>query len=108
MLDYFSTPRVPSDTPSDQWPIALTTHCSHISCGKTWRDYDACLLNFAPTDTPPIWLCRDHHPPTADGGIRPPGWQPDIATRTAVIDARDTALRKIDRATDLPLLNSRV
>lgn len=82
MLAYFVAPHVPAlIDPSDAWPIALTTHCAHASCSRTWRDHDACLLNFAPRDTPPIWLCRDHHPPLRDGGIRPPGWQPDTASR---------------------------
>lgn len=97
MLSYFTIPREPVGDTGEAWPIALTTHCAHVSCGKTWRDFDACLLNFARRDEPPIWLCRDHHPPLSDGSIRPPGWYADDATRTALDLKRREALAKLTR-----------
>jgi hypothetical protein len=92
--------------PPDTWPIALNTHCAHVGCGRTWRDYDACLLNFARRDESPIWLCRDHHPPMNDGGIRPAGYQTDTATRESVESARKSALAKLSRD-ELRVVNTR-
>lgn len=105
MLYYFCAPSTSPDT-AEQWPTALTTHCAHANCGKTWRDFDACLLNFARADEPPIWLCRDHHPPLNDGGIRPPGWKPDTATRDALETTRRDTLRKLTRD-ELRVVNPR-
>lgn len=107
LLDYFSTPHYGITDPIDTWPIAVTTHCAHADCARTWRDADACLLNFAQRGEPPIWLCRDHHPPLSDGGVRPPGWSRDIAALAAEEAARAAVFAKIDRATELQLINSR-
>lgn len=107
MLDYFCAPRSAAGDAPDQCPIALTTHCAHASCSRTWRDYDACLLNFAKRDEPPIWLCRDHHPPLSDGGIRPPGWQPDTDTRAALETSRKDALASLTRD-QLRVVNTRI
>ncbi len=105
MLGYFTMQRF---EPQDGQPaISTLTHCSWHDCSRTWRDYDACLLNFAPRGEPPIWLCRDHYPPLSDGGIRPPGWQPDTATREAVESARRDALARLSRD-ELRAVNPRV
>lgn len=106
MLSYFVAPRMPALI-DEQWPIAFTTHCAHSGCSHTWRDYDACLLNFAPRDTPPIWLCRDHHPPLSDGGIRSPGYQIDTTTRESIESSRKSALDKLNRD-ELRLVNTRI
>lgn len=110
MLRYFTVDRLIYSLPSsttESWPIALTTHCAHATCSRTWRDHDACLLNFAPRDTPPIWLCRDHHPPLSDGGIRAPGYQTDTATRESIESSRKAALAKLSRD-ELRTVNPRV
>lgn len=108
MLAYFVAPRMLALIDSgEQWPIALTTHCAHSGCSRTWRDHDACLLNFAPRDTPPIWLCRDHHPPLSDGGVRPAGWQNDTTTRESIESSRKAALAKLSRD-ELRTVNARV
>lgn len=105
MLRYFSSPPMMQRDDS-QPPVAVTTHCSFHNCSRTWRDADACLLNFARRGEPPIWLCRDHHPPLDKGTIRPPGWQPDTGTRDALEDARHEALSRLSRD-DLKLVNPR-
>lgn len=109
MLTYFSTPTEVGGSvlTTSQPPIGSLTHCAFHSCAHTWRDYDACLLNFAPRDEPPLWLCRDHHPPLSDGGIRPPGWQPDTPTRSELESARKSALARLSRD-ELRTVNPRV
>lgn len=109
MLAYFSIPQAPHNNKEahDTWPIGLTTHCAHSGCSRTWRDYDACLLNFAPRDELPIWLCRDHHPPLSDGGIRPAGYQIDGATRESIEESRRVALAKLSRE-ELRIVNTRI
>jgi hypothetical protein len=97
MLDYFVAPQIGLSDGDGQRPIYLDTHCSWHSCVRTWRDHDACLLNFAPRGEPPVWLCRDHHPPPGDGGIRPPGYVTDEATRESVESARRAALARLSR-----------
>lgn len=105
MLAYFSAPS--DEVPPDTWPISLNTHCAHTSCSRTWRDHDACLLNFARTDEPPIWLCRDHHPPLSDGGIRPPGYQPNNDARASLDTLRRATLDKLTPA-ERSTINTRI
>ena len=105
MLRYFSTP--PMLVAEGQPPVATTTHCAFDGCTRTWRDEDACLLNFAPRDTPALWFCRDHHPPLAEGGIRPSGWTPPIAELERLEAARKAALAALNRD-QLRLVNGRV
>ncbi len=105
MLGYFTAP---ANTDTDGQPsISALTHCAFHNCTRTWRDHDACLLNFAVRGEPPIWLCRDHHPPPGDGGIRPPGYVTDTATREAVESARRDALARLSRD-ELRAVNPRV
>ncbi len=106
MLCYFSQPQCDGMV-SGQPVFSTLTHCSWHDCTRTWRDYDACLLNFAARGAPPIWLCRDHYPPLSDGGIRPPGWQPDTTTRESVEAARRDALARLSRD-ELRAVNPRV
>lgn len=77
-------------------------HCHHDGCMKSWRDIDACLLNFSGR-----WFCRDHHPPITDGGIHPPGYQPPVAAREHLQTARQAVLKKISRD-ELKLVNTRI
>lgn len=99
ILAYFTTPPETGGTTveASQPPIASETHCSFHDCSRTWRDADACLLNFARRGEPPLWLCRDHHPQLSDGGVRPPGWVADANTRDALEDARREALSRLSR-----------
>ena len=106
MLNYFSAPPS-SDTPPDSWPIALTTHCAHTACSHTWRDLDACFLNFARLGEPPIWLCRDHHPSLIEGGVRPPGYQPTAEWRAKQESLRRATLDKLTHA-ERSVINTRI
>ncbi len=106
MLDYFCQPKI-TEGRGDHYALANATHCSWHSCDRTWRDYDACLLNFAPRGEPPVWLCRDHHPPLSDGDVRPAGYQVDTATRESVESSRRDALARLSRD-ELRAVNPRV
>lgn len=104
LLSYFTSP--PAVTRDNSQPSRLvTTHCAFDACTRTWRDYDACLLNFAKRDEPPLWLCRDHHPPSDNGGIRPPGYQTDMLARAALEEARKAVRDKLSPA-ELVIINS--
>ena len=107
MLRYFTVPSFDLEAEDAGYPIGLNTRCSWHDCSRTWHDLDACLLNFAPRGEPPLWLCRDHHPPLSDGGIRPPGYQSDNASREEIELARREALAKLDRE-ELRAVNPRV
>ncbi len=105
MLGYFTAQAVPDI--DGQSAISALTHCAFHDCTRTWRDYDACLLNFAARGEPPLWLCRDHHPPLSDGGVRPPGYVTDEAAREGVESARRDALARLSRD-ELRAVNPRV
>lgn len=56
-------------------PVSKSTahvKCSIHDCAITSSQLDACILNFAPRDTSPLWFCRAHHPPVP--GLPPPGF----------------------------------
>jgi len=107
MLRYFTVPSFDLEAEDAGCPIGLNTRCSWHDCSRTWHDVDACLLNFAQRDEPPIWLCRDHHPPLTDGGVRPPGYQPDAVARDALESSRREVLSTITRD-QLRVVNTRV
>jgi hypothetical protein len=106
MLDYFVAP-TSGYLAAGQPPVLNTTHCSWHDCSRTWRDHDACLLNFALRGEPPLWLCRDHHPPLEDGGIQHPGYQPEEAARNALETARTAVRAKLSRE-EMRLINTRI
>jgi hypothetical protein len=110
MLGYFSQPKASARvvySDDGQPPVLVTTHCAWHDCARTWRDYDACLLNFARQGEPPLWLCRDHHPPLEDGGIQHPGYQPEEAARNALETARTAVRAKLSRE-EMRLINTRI
>jgi hypothetical protein len=107
MLDYFCIQHGIGVVDDGQPSISALTHCSWHDCARTWRDYDACLLNFARQGEPPLWLCRDHHPPLEDGGIQHPGYQPEEAARNALETARTAVRAKLSRE-EMRLINTRI
>lgn len=101
LLEYHCTPKNGIDAPI----VALfgpAVSCQEDGCMKSWRDHDACLLSFNGS-----WLCRDHHPPLKDGGIRPVGWIEPQDKRDETDMNRRAALATVSRA-QLRLINSRV
>lgn len=106
MLRYFTLPTGSYVSP-DQPMLGPATACAFDGCLRTAHDLDACLLNFAPRGEVALWLCRDHHPPPGEGGIRPPGWTPPLSERDRTDAARTAALALLDRE-QLRLVNPRM
>jgi hypothetical protein len=107
VLTYFSTPIRAVEDRDGTLRVLPHITCSFADCTQSSHDLDACLLNFAQRDEPPIWLCRDHHPPLGDGDIRPPGWAPPRTETERVEAERKAALSRLSRD-QLRLVNSRV
>jgi len=79
--------------------------CSFDGCHTHAGIPDACILNFAPRDTPPIWLCRFHHPKL--DGLPAPGWTPPLAEQHARALATTAAWNKLTPS-ERPLLNRNI
>lgn len=101
ILDYHSTPKEGVEPPITTF-FGPQPSCQADGCMKSWKDYDACMLNLNGK-----WLCRDHHPALRDGAIRPPGYH-EPATTTAERDKlRQDALVKLSRE-ESRLINTRI
>ena len=93
LLDYYTTPKTGYQPASHD--LVYHVKCNHPGCTKTSADPDTCLLNFAPRNTPALWLCRDHHP---KGDIQPVGTQAPETDLEARRQATKVALDKLTPA----------
>lgn len=99
LFEYYAQPQEGVGPPTTQF-FGPQVKCEE--CEKTWATPDACLLHLNGR-----WLCRDHHPPLNDGGIRPPGYQPPAAERAALEENRRAVRAKLTRE-ELRYINTRI
>lgn len=101
LLEYYAQPKEGIGPPTTPF-FGPQPSCQHDGCMITWKDHDACLLNFNGR-----WLCREHHPPLNDGGIRPPGYQPPSQEREDLEANRQAVRAKLSRE-ELRYINTRI
>lgn len=99
LLDYHTTPKK-GWQPTESSFLATGMSCNQ--CSKSWNTPDACLLNFNG-----VWLCREHHPPLSDGGVRPPGYSTPMADQEKLDAARKEVFLKLS-VEERKLINSRI